>query len=228
MVTKRHVFHESGRWNRATSRLARNRRPGAHSVSGLPSKCDNRCVPFPYARPSPASVLVDAYRGLGDVAAMLRGIAGDPRVAQAAKVEASAALAYIASGRARVPQFVPVLGRLDDIAVAAFAVRRLMSAADEPVLRAHWRGTQAGLGRLLTVTGALATPGGRWRQLAVAGAAASYARDQLNAKLGPSSRAPARRGSPSSAGRTSRRQQPRPGFGRVVDGEVLSRREDRR
>src|SRR5664280_1297183 len=129
---------------------------------------------------------------------MLRGITADPRVSQAAKVEASAALAYLASGRGRIPSFIPVVGRIDDLAVAAFALRRLLTAAGEPVLRSHWRGSGRGLETLLALTGALAAPGGRLRRLAVAGAAASIVRDQFTKASGPPGR--------------------RPGFGRVVEG----------
>lgn len=139
---------------------------------------------------------------------MLRAIAADPRVPPAAKVQACAALAYLASGRGRVPRFVPIVGRLDDVAVAAFALRRLLTAAGEPVVRSHWRGTGRGLQALLTMTAALATPAGRWRRLAVAGAALAAVRDSINEQPGGAAR--------------------RPGFGRVVEGEVLARREERR
>jgi uncharacterized membrane protein YkvA (DUF1232 family) len=150
----------------------------------------------------------EAARGLAggaaDVISMLRGISADPRVSQAAKMEATAALAYLASGRARIPRFIPVVGRIDDLAVAAFALRRLLGAAGEPVLRSHWKGSSRGLHTLLALSAALATPGGRLRALAVAGAAASAVRDQVAA--------------PGGGWR-------KPGSGRVVEGEVLARRE---
>jgi uncharacterized membrane protein YkvA (DUF1232 family) len=160
------------------------------------------------------SAAADAARGLAegaaDVIAMLRGISTDPRVSHAAKMEATAAVAYLASGKARIPRFVPVVGRIDDLAVAAFALRRLLTASGEPVLRSHWKGSSRGLANLLALSAAFATPGGRLRRLAVAGAAASALRDQV--------------------GRTGgmvdgvRR---RAGAGRVVEGEVLARRETR-
>jgi uncharacterized membrane protein YkvA (DUF1232 family) len=139
---------------------------------------------------------------------MVRGIATDPRVSAAAKVEATAALAYLASGRARIPRMVPVVGRIDNLALAAFALRRLLGAAGEPVLRSHWRGSSRGLANVLTFSAALAAPGGRLRRMAVAGAAASIVRDRAWAI-----------GTPGGPGRS--------GTGRVVDGEVLARREAR-
>ena len=178
-------------------------------------------MPFPLNQASAAALVQDAYRSLGDVTSLLRGVTTDPRVTQAAKVEASAALAYLVSGRGRIPSFVPVVGRLDDLAVAAFAVRRLLAAAGEPVLRTHWRGSARGLDTVLALTTALAAPGGRWRRMAVAGAAASLVRDRLGSKAPGSAR---RAMSPNAA--TSLKK-PRPGAGRVVDGEVLARRETR-
>jgi uncharacterized membrane protein YkvA (DUF1232 family) len=157
------------------------------------------------------SAAADAARGVAegaaDVIAMLRGISTDPRVSHAAKMEATAALAYLASGKARIPRFIPVVGRIDDLAVAAFALRRLLTAAGEPVLRSHWRGSSRGLSNVLAVSAALATPGGRLRRVAVAGAAASALRD--------------------SVGRGAAGGKRRAGAGRVVEGEVLARHESR-
>jgi uncharacterized membrane protein YkvA (DUF1232 family) len=173
-------------------------------------------VPFKptYATASTASTWAqEAYRNVTDVVAMLRAVSADPRVPQAAKVEASAALAYLMTGHRKVGRriagFIPVVGRFDDVAVAAFALRRLLNAAGEPVVREHWRGSQRGLDVVLAMTSALATPSGRWRQMAVVGAAAGAVRDQVQNRV------------PGTRGR-------RPGFGRVVDGEVLARRDERR
>ncbi|MCW2549937.1 MAG: hypothetical protein JWN96_4397 [Mycobacterium sp.] len=156
---------------------------------------------------------------------MLRGLSADPRVPQAAKLEMSAAIAYLVTGRGRVPRVIPVVGRIDALAVAAFALRRLLAAVDEPVLRSHWRGSTGGLDALLATTAALAAPGGRLRRVAVAGAAASFLRDRIGSTgEGPSGYAERRGERPSQRGQTRRAA----GFGRVIPGEVLARREERR
>jgi uncharacterized membrane protein YkvA (DUF1232 family) len=167
-------------------------------------------VPFPLSQASAAALGKDVARSVGDVVTMLRGLSADPRVPQAAKLELSAALAYLISGRGRIPRVIPVVGRIDALAIAAFALRRLLTAVDEPVLRSHWRGSERGLDALLATTAALAAPGGRLRTVAVAGAAASFVRDHLG---GPGRQAKSR---------------PGPGFGQVINGEVLARREERR
>ena len=141
----------------------------------------------------------EVVRFVPDAIAMLRGVLTDPRVPQSAKVEAGAALAYLVSPVNRMTSWVPVVGKVDDVAVVAFALRRLLVGAGEPVLRDHWRGHPRGLEVLLGLTTALASPKGFLRRSAL-----------LRALL-------------AAAGENVRR----PGSGRVIDGEVLKRRERR-
>src|SRR3954447_20052051 len=141
----------------------------------------------------------EVARFVPDTAAMLRGVLADPRVPQSAKVEAGAALAYLVSPVNKLTSWVPVVGKVDDVAVIAFALRRLLVGAGEPVLREHWRGHPRGLEVLLGLTSAFASPKGFLRRSALMKAL-------LNA-----------------AGEGARR----PGAGRVVEGEVLNRRESR-
>lgn len=138
----------------------------------------------------------ELVRFVPDAVAMLRGVLTDPRVPQAAKVEAGAALAYLVSPVNRMTNWVPVVGKVDDVAVVAFALRRLLVGAGEPVLRDHWRGHPRGLEVLLGLTTAFASPKGFLRRSALLRA--------LFAAAGEGVR--------------------RPGAGRVIDGEVLQKR----
>jgi uncharacterized membrane protein YkvA (DUF1232 family) len=142
----------------------------------------------------------EVLRFVPDAVAMLRGVLTDPRVPQSAKVEAGAALAYLVSPVNRMTSWVPVVGKVDDVAVLAFAFRRLLVGAGEPVLRDHWRGNPRGLEILLGLTTALSSPKGFLRRSAM-----------VRAVLG-------------AMGEGARK----PGAGRVIDGEVLHRRERRR
>jgi uncharacterized membrane protein YkvA (DUF1232 family) len=143
----------------------------------------------------------EVLRFVPDAIAMLRGVLADPRVPQSAKVEAGAALAYLVSPVNRMTSWVPVVGKVDDVAVLAFALRRLLAGAGEPVLRDHWRGHPRGLEVLLGVTTALSSPRGLLRRSAI-----------LRAVLAAVAEAGA----------------PRPGAGQVIEGEVLDRQEPRR
>lgn len=89
-----------------------------------------------------------------DVAALFRDVAKDPRVPKRVKYEVGAAAAYLVLPIDLIPDFIPGLGQLDDVAIIGFAVRRLLMGAGEGVLREHWRGTDRGLELLLQAAAA--------------------------------------------------------------------------
>ncbi|ADP79026.1 YkvA family protein [Pseudofrankia inefficax] len=137
---------------------------------------------------------------LPDLVLMLRGVVADPRVPQSAKVEAGAALAYLVSPRNWITNVIPVIGQLDDVAVVAFAFRRLVVGAGEPILREHWRGSDRAFHALIGASSALASPAGALRKakLATTLAGAAFGRvGYLGGRFGHSDR--------------------------VVDGEVVGR-----
>ncbi len=147
-----------------------------------------------------------------DLVIMLRQVVADPRVPQSAKVEAAAALAYLVSPRNRLTNMIPVVGQLDDVAIVAFAFRRLVVGAGEPILREHWRGSDRGFQVLIGASSALASPAGALRKAKVARSLVAAGIDRVRG--GGASRA----GGSSGASGAS-------GSGRVVDGEVVDRAE---
>ena len=69
--------------------------------------------------------------------------AHDPRVPWYAKVLALAVAAYALSPIDLIPEFIPVLGPLDDAVVAALILRHLLRRAGAGVVSDHWRGINA-------------------------------------------------------------------------------------
>lgn len=74
------------------------------------------------------------------VGKLLVGVARDPRVPVRAKVFAAAAAAYALSPLDFVPDFVPLLGRMDDILIVALALDHLIKQAGLSVIAEHWDG----------------------------------------------------------------------------------------
>jgi uncharacterized membrane protein YkvA (DUF1232 family) len=105
----------------------------------------------------------EAAQFLPDVAVLFRDVGKDPRVPKRVKYEVAAAAAYLVMPFDLIPDFIPVLGQLDDVAVVGWAVRRLLLGAGESVLREHWRGSDRGLEVLLQAASAGWRP---WRVLA--------------------------------------------------------------
>ncbi len=78
---------------------------------------------------------------LPNIARLFGGLLRDPRVPRRQKVMLAMAAAYIASPIDVIPDFVPAVGHLDDVVVAAIAVDQLMRSVPSDVLFEHWRGS---------------------------------------------------------------------------------------
>lgn len=75
-----------------------------------------------------------------NVAKLLGRLAADPRVPQGAKRLAGVVAAYLVSPVDLIPDFIPIIGRTDDVLLAAYAVNYLIKSAGEHVVRDHWDG----------------------------------------------------------------------------------------
>ena len=71
--------------------------------------------------------------------------ARDPRVPWYVKLLAAAVAAYALSPIDLIPDFIPVLGQLDDAAFVALALRRVVRLAGPGVVTELWPGSERGL-----------------------------------------------------------------------------------
>lgn len=76
---------------------------------------------------------------------LLWGLYRDPRVSLVDKGLVAATVAYIVVPFDLVPDFLPVLGQIDDIYLLALALDRLLNNAGVDVLLEHWEGEVASL-----------------------------------------------------------------------------------
>jgi uncharacterized membrane protein YkvA (DUF1232 family) len=90
---------------------------------------------------------------LPNLALLFKGLLGDPRVPRRARWVLVVAAAWIASPIDLIPEFIPVLGPLDDALVAALALRMVVRAAGPAVITEHWRGDAASLELVLRLAG---------------------------------------------------------------------------
>lgn len=80
---------------------------------------------------------------------LFKGLLGDPRVSLGSKALLVVGAAWIASPIDLIPEFIPVLGPLDDAVVAALILRRLVRTAGEDIVAEHWRGDEDTLRKIL-------------------------------------------------------------------------------
>lgn len=75
-----------------------------------------------------------------NLAKLLMRLAKDNRVPPRSKTFAGFTAAYLISPIDVVPDFIPFLGKMDDIVLVAFALNHLIQTAGYDVVREHWDG----------------------------------------------------------------------------------------
>lgn len=90
--------------------------------------------PFPRAR------FVGLFGRLPRYLRLAWGLAGEPRLSRTRKAGVLAAAAYLASPVDLVPGAIPVVGQLDDMAVALLALRAALRALDPTTRERHLAG----------------------------------------------------------------------------------------
>ena len=101
------------------------------------------------ARRLPPGILRDLAAFIPDCVTTVRRLRKDPRVPRRAKVAIVVAGLWVASPIDLIPEFLPVIGPLDDIVVVALALRYAGRQVPREVLLAAWPGEPRLLERLL-------------------------------------------------------------------------------
>jgi uncharacterized membrane protein YkvA (DUF1232 family) len=91
---------------------------------------------------------------------LFKDLAKDPAVPRGPKVWLAIATLWLVSPIDLLPEFLPILGPLDDAVVAALVLRHLVRRAGPSVVRAHWRGEPATLETILRAAGVHDDPAG--------------------------------------------------------------------
>jgi uncharacterized membrane protein YkvA (DUF1232 family) len=102
----------------------------------------------------PKGVAVRELLGLiPDVLRLLRSVISDRSAPLDVRLVLVGLLAWIVSPIDLIPEFIPVLGPLDDVVVAVVAMRYVRRRVGVDDLRRRWSGTEDGFAVLLRVIG---------------------------------------------------------------------------
>ena len=101
------------------------------------------------ARRLPAGLAKDLAAFLPNCVTLVRRLRRDPRVPRRAKVAVVLAGLWVASPIDLIPEFLPVIGPLDDVVVVALALRYAGRRVPRAVLVDAWPGDPNLLDRLL-------------------------------------------------------------------------------
>jgi uncharacterized membrane protein YkvA (DUF1232 family) len=100
------------------------------------------------ARPS-GGIEGGTARLLPDVIRLLRNLARDPTLPRSVRWKLGIALIYNVQPVNLIPDFVPLLGVVDNLVITAWALRSALKAAGPDAVARHWTGTADGLAVLV-------------------------------------------------------------------------------
>jgi uncharacterized membrane protein YkvA (DUF1232 family) len=87
-------------------------------------------------------------RALPNLVRLMARLVGDPLLPRAAKVALAAAMVYLASPLDLIPDFIPLVGYLDDLLLASLLVDGLLNWVDRGLVLKYWPGTPDSLERV--------------------------------------------------------------------------------
>jgi uncharacterized membrane protein YkvA (DUF1232 family) len=86
-----------------------------------------------------------------DCAVLFKRLLGDPRVPRRAKIALALVVPYLALPFDLIPDFIPVIGQLDDALLVAAAVAYVARTAGRGVIEELWPGSPGGLRAVLAL-----------------------------------------------------------------------------
>ncbi|MBI4245818.1 MAG: DUF1232 domain-containing protein [Candidatus Rokubacteria bacterium] len=87
-------------------------------------------------------------RALPDLARLIARLVADPVLPRAAKIALAAAAVYLLSPIDLIPDFIPFVGYLDDLLLAAVVLDGLLNYVDRALVTRYWPGSGESLEKL--------------------------------------------------------------------------------
>jgi uncharacterized membrane protein YkvA (DUF1232 family) len=97
--------------------------------------------------------LREALRIVPDILRLVRGLVADRSVPRGVRVALVVLVVWLISPIDLVPEFLPVIGPLDEVVVAVLVLRYVRRRLGEEELRRRWPGTDAGFALLTGILG---------------------------------------------------------------------------
>lgn len=98
------------------------------------------------------SVAAEYLLALPDFFILLIRLAIDPRVSKGQKIFLGGIIAYVMSPIDIIPDFIPVIGYVDDLVLVVYGLNLILNELDASVLLENWSGNQDVLGLMQNIT----------------------------------------------------------------------------
>ncbi|OFV83573.1 MAG: hypothetical protein A2W26_01495 [Acidobacteria bacterium RBG_16_64_8] len=97
--------------------------------------------------------LKEASRLLPDMLRLMRRLAADRSLPRDVQMRLLLLLGYLAFPFDLIPDFIPVIGHLDDAVIILAVLRSVVKRSGPEAVRRHWAGTEEGLAALFMAAG---------------------------------------------------------------------------
>ena len=130
-----------------------------HDQSTVSADAQLAVVQHPLDKSEPVPIrsrqelLKEALLLLPNLVKLLYRLLRDKRIPMKRRLAMTVVGAYIASPNDIIPDFVPVVGSIDDLLILAFAVDYLLDASPPEVVAEHWDGSEDGLELIRGIAG---------------------------------------------------------------------------
>jgi uncharacterized membrane protein YkvA (DUF1232 family) len=102
-----------------------------------------------------------------EITILCERLVNDPRVSPFDKLKLRALAWYLSLRLDLIPDFIPIIGRLDDALVVAIAIHTAIKSADADLIRQHWPGPQPAPNSILRRAKGRTRPATAWSSASV-------------------------------------------------------------
>jgi uncharacterized membrane protein YkvA (DUF1232 family) len=95
----------------------------------------------------------DAVRMLPDLVRLLKNLATDADTARSVRIRLVLLLAFVTSPIDIIPDFIPIIGFVDDVIIISLVLRSVVRRAGPEALTKHWPGSPEGLAAVCRLCG---------------------------------------------------------------------------
>ena len=93
----------------------------------------------------------ELLKALPSLVRLMARLVADPLLPRAAKIALAAAMVYLASPVDLIPDFIPLVGYLDDLLLGALVIDGLLNWVDRGLVLKYWPGSPDSLERIARV-----------------------------------------------------------------------------
>ncbi|MCY6484543.1 YkvA family protein [Clostridium aestuarii] len=124
----------------------------------------------------------EVFMIIPDITVLLYRLMKDDRVDKKTKILIGAAVGYLVIPLDIIPDFIPVLGKIDDVGIAFLVLDKIISNIPEDIIREHWQGDEDIIAKVKEINELLFSILGRKNTLSILSGTFIFAKKVMSKK----------------------------------------------